>query len=45
MAKKRVAVICGASVVTCTLIGDKLKRLFEEEKKTRHQPRLRPAVL
>ena len=31
MAKKRVAVICGASVVTCTIIGDKLRRLFEEE--------------
>jgi PTS system galactitol-specific IIB component len=31
MAKKRVAVICGASVVTSTLIGDKLRKLFEEE--------------
>jgi PTS system galactitol-specific IIB component len=31
VAKKRVAVICGASVVTCRLIGDKLKRLFEEQ--------------
>ena len=30
MTKKRVAVICGASVVTCTIIGTKLKQLFEE---------------
>jgi PTS system galactitol-specific IIB component len=31
MTKKRVAVICGASVVTSTIIVDKLKKLFEEE--------------
>jgi PTS system galactitol-specific IIB component len=31
MTKKRVAVICGASVVTSTIIADKLKKLFEEE--------------
>jgi PTS system galactitol-specific IIB component len=31
MAKKRVAVICGASVVTSTIIADKLRKLFREE--------------
>ncbi len=30
MTVKKVAVICGASVVTSTLIADKLKQLFKE---------------
>ncbi|MDY7075668.1 MAG: PTS sugar transporter subunit IIB [Chloroflexota bacterium] len=31
MAKKRVAVICGASIVTSTIIEEKLKQLFKEK--------------
>lgn len=31
MAKKTVAVICGASIATSTIIAEKLKKLFEEK--------------
>ena len=31
MARKRIAVICGASIVTSTIIADKLKRLLDEQ--------------
>ena len=31
MAKKKVTVICGASIVTSTIIADKLKQIFDEK--------------
>ena len=31
MARKKIAVICGASIVTSTIIADKLKRLLDEQ--------------